>query len=287
MDAASQYLRNLLQTYTNVRSQVRDSRSEVEHFDKVISTLPAHQLSAITSNKLTELSSFTAATIMTVNIWYPYEGIVPRGLGYLIPDTLPFEDNPERGLGVFFDSHVGIGSGAGPHDDHREPGTKLFVLLGGHYYDPNQPNSTQPPSEGQAIDQAKTLLERHLGIPRHTTCHATARLAPGCLPQHTVGHHASVSRLSAQMAQEFGNRLAAVGGSFGRPGVVPGLRAGWDVAFSIANENFLSNGLEDYTEERFLNPGWAYFSSTLQQALEAIRTNHTEQGGGVSMYFKY
>jgi oxygen-dependent protoporphyrinogen oxidase len=193
---------------------------------------------------------------MTVNIWYPYEGIVPRGLGYLIPDTLPFEDNPERGLGVFFDSHVGIGSGASPHDDYREPGTKLFVLLGGHYYDPNEPNSTQPPSEGQAIDQAKTLLERHLGIPRHTTCHATARLAPGCLPQHTVGHHARVSRLSAQLAQSFGNRLAAVGGSFGKPGVVPGLRAGWDAAFSVANEDFLANGLEDHTEETFLNPGW-------------------------------
>lgn len=247
--------------------QVRDSKNEPEYFDKVISTLPAHQLAKITGDKLPQLSSFQAATIMTVSIWYPYDGIVPQGLGYLIPDSVPYDQNPERALGVFFDSHVGIGSDG----SHKEPGTKVFVLLGGHYYD-----GVQPPSEGQAVDQAKALLERHLSIPRETPCYATARLARDCLPQHHVGHHANITKLSEQLQLRFDNRLAAAGGSFSKPGVTPAARAGWDVSFAVANEDFLCNGLEDYVEDEFLNPMLIRKEGS-QVHLVRIKNNYNDQ----------
>ena len=197
---------------------------------------------------------------MTVNIWYPFENVVPKGLGYLIPSTAPYEDNPERALGVFFDSHVGIGD-AGPGGS--EPGTKVFVLLGGHYYE-----GMDPPSEGQAIEQAKAVLERHLGVPRDTPCYATSRLAPNCLPQHLVGHNANVTKLSEQLERRFGNRLAAAGGSFGKPGVVPAARAGYDIASAVAREDFLSNGLEDYVDAEVLEPRMVHLVKVTKEEME-------------------
>lgn len=231
--------------------QVEDSSGKAEPYDKVISTLPAKQLAKITGSELPTLSEFHSVTIMTVNIWYPREDLVPYGIGYLIPGSVPFEENPERALGVFFDSCVGIGrsrEALGPHVT-PEPGTKVFVLMGGHYYD-----GTQPPSEGQAIDQAKALLERQLGIPRDTPCHASARLARECLPQHNVGHSGNLTRLAGELSQAYGNRLSAIGGSFTKPGVTGALRCGWDIVDDVANHDFLSTGLEDWVEDMALHP---------------------------------
>ncbi len=186
---------------------------------------------------------------MTVNLWYPEDNLAPPGLGYLIPASVPHEDNPERALGVFFDSNVGIGSS---YDNSQfERGSKFFVLMGGHLYDRD---GVEPPSEAEAIEQAKSLLERHLGIPRDTPCHAVSALAPNCLPQHNVGHAANIDKLSEQLKSNFGNRLAVAGGSFGRPGVVPAARQGWDISFGVSNVDFLTNGLEEYTQESVLRP---------------------------------
>ncbi|KAG9255012.1 uncharacterized protein F5Z01DRAFT_653605 [Emericellopsis atlantica] len=229
------------------------NRENARPYDKVISALPAKQLHKATKQTL-PLEDFTSVSVMTVNIWYPYEDIIPKGLGYLIPDTVPQEDNPERALGVFFDSGVGVGAGRVEVHGERlaERGTKLFVLMGGHYFDEGHPI----PTEEEAIQQAKNLLERQLGIPKDTPCHAVANLAKDCLPQHTVGHAERITKLDQALQAKFKNRLAPIGGSFTKPGVAGALRAGYDMAFDLTFESFHLNGLEAYGVEHAMSPSF-------------------------------
>ncbi|RSM18567.1 hypothetical protein CDV31_002496 [Fusarium ambrosium] len=151
----------------------------------------------------------------------------PPGLGYLIPNTVAPGMNPEHALGVFFDSDVQSRSAEEP------AGTKLFVLMGGHYYD--QPGA-KIPSEDEAIIQARNLLERHLGIPRDAPCHALASLAKNCIPQHNVGHHDLLRDAHKELTDHFEGRLAVAGGSYNRIGAIASLRAGYDIAISTKSE---------------------------------------------------
>lgn len=204
--------------------------------------------------------------MMTVNIWYPLRNLVPQGVGYLIPASTPFEENPERALGVFFDSRAGVGECAGTMGQvkanpettngmpRREDGAKLFVLMGGHLYDRD---GVKPPTQEEAIEQAKSLLERHLGIPRDVPCHATANLVKNCLPQHNVGHYDRLEALHDDLVKNYGNRLAVAGGSFTKPGVAGAMRAGYDIADTIANDDFMATGLEE------CRAPWAYAGTPL------------------------
>lgn len=193
----------------------------------------------MTGDKLPSLADTHAVSIMTVNMWYPQKDIKPPGFGYLIPRSVPAEQNPERALGVFFDSDVGVGGGS------NEPaGTKLFILMGGHYYDGE--GVAPPPSEDEAIEQAKAILERHLGIPRSTPCFAMARFAKECIPQHYVGHHDLMMQADHQLRETFGGRLAVAGGSYSKIGAMGAIRAGYDVVKQALSgeEGWLATGLE-------------------------------------------
>ncbi|KAM5356250.1 hypothetical protein ACJ41O_002896 [Fusarium nematophilum] len=198
-------------------------------YDKVISTLSGQDIARLAGDQLPTLATSHSVSIMTVNLWFPQEDLKPPGFGYLIPNSVPPEANPEHALGVFFDSDVQTRSKDEP------AGTKLFVLMGGHYYE--RPGVTAP-SEEEAIAQARSLLERHLGIPRDAPCHAVARLARECIPQHYVGHHDRLRAARRELTENFGGRLAVAGGSFSRIGAVASLRAGYDVA------NATKSGLE-------------------------------------------
>ena len=232
---------------------VHHAKGRPEQYDKVISTLPAHQLDSITEDKLPTLRQLDSVSIMTVNLWYPEENLVPKGLGYLIPAARTEAENPEKALGVFFDSQCGIGATIDGPEMKTEPtlerGTKVFVLLGGHYYQ----KTPERPTQEEAISLAKGLLQRQLGIPRDTPCYATARYADKCLPQHYTGHRHRMAELSKELQFGFGGRLAVAGGSFGRPGVSAGARAGWEIAYRTAGVDFLCDGLSSYTEDMF---GW-------------------------------
>ncbi|KAH7136545.1 hypothetical protein EDB81DRAFT_83194 [Dactylonectria macrodidyma] len=198
-------------------------------YHKVISTLPAQSLAKVTHGDLPSLTDSHSVSVMTVNLWFPEENIKPPGTGYLIPEDVPPETNPEHALGVFFDSDVQT---RGPDEP---AGTKLFVLMGGHYYD--RPGAA-PPSEAEAIQQARALLERHLGIPRDAPCHAVAGLAKECIPQHYVGHHDRMKAAHLELRAAFKGRLAVAGGSYTRIGVAAALRSGYDIAEAVAGENW-------------------------------------------------
>ncbi len=126
---------------------------------------------------------------------------------------------------------------------NEPPVTKLFVLMGGHHY-----RGRDPPSEAEAVDQAKALLERHLGIPRDTPCHAMARFAKDCIPQHNVGHVELLRHAGQQIAEEFGGRLSVANGSYGRIGAMGALRNAYGAAFNIIEDQGRC-GLENFASD--------------------------------------
>ncbi|KAM3562316.1 hypothetical protein MY1884_001914 [Beauveria asiatica] len=203
-------------------------------FDHVVSTTSSGSLVNMTGDALSTLSGIESVSIMTVNLWYPTPGMKPPGFGYLIPRAVPPEQNPERALGVFFDSDV-----ISERRPDEPPGTKLFVLMGGHHY-----RGREPPSEDEAIGQAKALLERHLGIPRDTPCFAMARLATDCIPQHNVGHAALLKAADQQITSAFDGRLTVANGSYGRIGAMGALRNAHGAAYTVISEHGYS-GLDD------------------------------------------
>lgn len=251
-----------VQTGARVRDITHDAAAARVHvstargsdsYDRVISTLPAQDLARVTGGRLPSLAAARSVSIWTVNVWYPRPGLIPPGLGYLIPRSVAPEHNPERALGVFFDSDVG----AATRPD-EPPGTKLFVLLGGHHYDAGAP---PPRDEAEAVGQAKAVVARHLGIAPATPCFAMARLARECVPQHLVGHDARLARADAELRAAYAGRLAVAGGSYGRIGALGALRAAFDVAATTTaaagaparpadadTDGWLTTGLEHLAE---------------------------------------
>lgn len=183
---------------------------------------------------------------MTVNLWYPTPELKPPGFGYLIPRSVPEWENPNRALGVFFDSDVGV------RGKDEPDGTKVFVLSGGHYY-ANGPDGQDPavqiPTEEEAIQNAKDLLQDQLGISRDTPCHAMARFAKDCIPQHYVGHMPQMAKAHTILKEGYGGKLAVAGGWFHKIGAMGALRAGYEAANDLANGKRELTGLEEYAGE--------------------------------------
>jgi oxygen-dependent protoporphyrinogen oxidase len=203
---------------TNMIPQVTEKTGVKTQFDKVYTTIGAHDLKPLVPGNLATLSQMESVSIMAVNLWFPEPNLKPPGFGYLIPRSVSQEVNPHHALGVFFDSDIGNN-----HPEEPE-GTKLFVLMGGHHYE--KPGVKIPTPE-EAIQQARELLQRHLGIPASMPCHAEANLSRNCIPQHNVSHLDHLEELREQLEQEFEGRLVPTGGSFTRIGGMAALHDGW------------------------------------------------------------
>ncbi|GKT42366.1 protoporphyrinogen oxidase [Colletotrichum spaethianum] len=201
----------------------KNSKSPAK-FDKVISTTTSNTLAAATNSALPSLARSPNVSIMAVNLWYPQPGLNAShpGVGYLVPRAV--DSNPEGLLGVFFDSDVV------PRAPSEPEGTKFFVLMGGHYWD----EYASYPTEEEGIEMAKSVLERHLGIPKTQPAFAMARLAKDCIPQHHVGHGDRMARAADELYAAYGGKLAVAGGSYTSIGVTGGIRAGYDVAAAVA-----------------------------------------------------
>ena len=145
------------------------------------------------------------------------------GFGYLIPRTIPFAQNPERALGVIFDSDIS------PTLHTTVPadvlGTRLTVMLGGHWWD----GWTSFPNESEAQEMARNVLARHLGITEEPAAMATT-LQQNCIPQYTVGHAGRMTLAHQGLQETFDGRLRVAGSWFSGVGVNDCLRAAWDVA---------------------------------------------------------
>lgn len=156
---------------------------------------------------------------MTVNLYFPSPTLLPvSGFGYLIPRSIPFAQNPERALGVIFDSSA-------LHGQDNAPGTKLTVMLGGHWWD----GWTEYPTEEEGLDMARAVLQRHLGI-TDTPEKTIVNLAKNCIPQYTLGYADRLHDFAQKTSQEFKGRLRVVGSQVNGVGVNDCITGAWNVA---------------------------------------------------------
>lgn len=258
------------------------------HHDKVISTLFSGDLYSLAPSELPSLKDSRAVTMGVASFFVPgvpnlHRASLPdpadHAFGYLIPKSVPFQNNANFALGVLFDSDVttDLAVSAEPRPDAEdaatttpqqrdadqstekaadefpsttENGTRLTVMLGGHYWD-DLPASSLP-TESDLIAMGQATLKNHLGIsldvippstspspppsPSGTSfpAHASAILARNAIPQPVVGHSATMARAHADLARSFRGRLAVAGGSYSGVGVLGALRAGRDAAAAVA-----------------------------------------------------
>lgn len=158
---------------------------------------------------------------MVVNLYYSNPNLLPmEGFGYLIPRSIPVDQNPEYGLGVIFASSSSVGKTAlPPYTDISQdtvPGTKLTVMFGGHYWDGWK--ETDYPDHDSAVRMARTMLERHLGV-TDAPAVARSRLQRDAIPQYTVGHLDRLYSLSEAVRSDFQHRLGLAGNWYNGVGV--------------------------------------------------------------------
>lgn len=255
-----------------------------QRYDHVISTLSPAYLNALAPDTTTLAPSTPAATVMTVNLYYNQPDMHPPGFGYLIPLATPFERNPERALGVVFDTAYSPStSDADPsswhisdldalkqqreqgrminvndfgwynfpnkpvvQDEVPQRGTKVTVMLGGHWWD----DWPAYPSEEEGLAMARSILARHLGVHQEPEAHMV-NLQKDCIPQYTVGHEARLKQAHNALWREYRGKLRVAGSWVHGVGVNDCLRSAWDVVKGL-REGKDGTGLEKVGNEEFV-----------------------------------
>lgn len=190
----------------------------------MISTLSGKTLSALAPGRLDVLSQTPSVTVMVVNLFYSNPSLLPvHGFGYLLPRSVPFLQNPERALGVVFDSDATIGQ-------DNVPGTKVTVMLGGHWWD----GWDVYPDEEEGANMAKSILARHLNIHEEPQA-VRVGLQKDCIPQYTVGHFQRMETAREDLEKHFHGRLRVAGNSYTGVGLNDCVRSARDVVDGLVS----------------------------------------------------
>ncbi|KAI9767417.1 MAG: oxygen-dependent protoporphyrinogen oxidase [Geoglossum simile] len=220
-----------------IRLTSRCSKIPLGSYNHVISTLPAQMLHSLTPpTMLSTLALTPSVTVMVVNLFYSTPNLSVQGFGYLLPSSIPYDQNPERCLGVVFDSHAAPGL-------DTALGTKITIMLGGHWWDgwPSYPNNDD------GIAMAKNLLARHLGIKGEPVAsHVT--LQRDCIPQYTVGHHMRMQKALWELGGDAWRGLSVAGAAFNGVGVNDCVRGARDVVKALGKGRPVT-GLEGYASD--------------------------------------
>ena len=177
---------------------------------------------------------------MVVNLYFSQPDLLSvRGFGYLIPRSVPFEQNPELALGVIFDSDVSTGQ-------DTVPGTKVTVMLGGHWWD----DWDTYPDEEQGSRMAKAVLERHLGIAEEPQAVRVA-LQKNCIPQYTVGHEERMAEAGRLLEDKFGGRLRVAGSSYTGVGLNDCVHAARNVVDGLVDGTG-TTGLDSFVDRKWV-----------------------------------
>ena len=211
------------------------------------------EISSIGDGLAKILATGPTVTVGLVNLYFPPtpEPLHPPGFGYLLPRTTSFLSNPERALGVIFDSDTISGQDIYP-DDHVPRGTKMTVMLGGHWWN----DFDQLPTEHELSRMALSVLRRHLHIHIDPTI-IQASIQKECIPQYPVGHNQTMMQLRTVLRQVHGGRIRVAGSSYTGVGVNDCVRAGWDAAEGIAG-NSRTHDRELYTGLEMFEQGEEY-----------------------------
>lgn len=246
--------------------------------------------------------SNASVNVMVVNLYYSNPELIDpsiSGFGYLLPRSVPLEQNPERALGVIFSSESSGRPGSmvrkpfrihkllqqaqqsavndGKDESEMEPpemdnpqlqealaewqkkepegqdtasGTKLTVMMGGHWW--NGWASSDLPSEEEAIEMAQNLLRRHLGIEEAPKI-AKARLNPECIPQYPVGYPQDMASIHQALQTLYQGRFKVAGPWWqGSPSVNDCVLRARTTAWAIRDQQDSVTGLEDFGKEQWL-----------------------------------
>lgn len=252
---------------TNRKVRVTTSKDDsVTAFDYAVCTLSPRALARLCSQAQKDEPKTTAlvkhletgcppsVNVMVVNLYYREQSLpYPPGFGYLIPRSIPADQNPERALGVIFSSETAGPRGKDaiqtmktwlPREGVEMPedgvktypstpegqaqmeqdlhlveetrqvgqdtasGTKLAVMLGGHWWDGWAESDL--PSEEEAIQMAKRVIARHLKIDNEPYV-AKARMQRNCIPQYQVGYRDGMMRVHRELVKDYEGRLKVAG----------------------------------------------------------------------------
>lgn len=207
--------------------------SQTPNFDLVISSVRANNTSQMLDHhELRELDEVTYSTVMVINFYYRDPNILPiTGFGYLIPKSVPLEENPDRALGVVFDSS------SVPGQDTTE-GTKVTCIMGGHWWD-----GKPIPTEQEGYEATKNVMKMHLGVTEEPEFW-NAKVQVDCIPQYTVGHMQRMNSLSDKLDKDWPG-LGLVGSSYGGVSLNDCVLNSRKLALRIAAQGS-STGLEDF-----------------------------------------
>ena len=268
---------NLVEGNTGVQVCTTSSDEPRTH-THVVSTLSPDHLNQVTrledSSNTTLIPSIPTVTVMTVNLYFRTPGLHEPGFGYLIPRGTPFENNPERALGVVFDTayspspdilnesnwraipedklkelreegtfitlsdfaYYNLPDKPNAQDDVKARGTKVTVMLGGHWWN-GWPTF---PDDDEGLSLACSVLERHLGI-KEAPIAWQVNLEKNCIPQYTVGHEQRLRQAHNNIWREYRGRLKVAGNWMSGVGVNDCIRSAYDVAQNFAKDG---TGLE-------------------------------------------
>ena len=174
-----------------------------------------------------------AVTVMVVNLFFSNPNVLPiHGFGYLLPRSIALEQNPERALGVVFDSEASLGQG-------DAPGTKITVMLGGHWWD----GFGTYPTDEEGARMAKTVLKRHLNVSEEPAA-VIVSLQRDCIPQYSVGHEDRMAAAS-KVLEGWNGRLRVAGNSYTGVGLNDCVRAARDVVKGLV-EGTGKTGLDSF-----------------------------------------
>ena len=266
--------------------QITTKDGQTHNYTHAISSLsPAHlNLAKKNSGPTSLVPAMPSVTVMTVNLYFRTPDLNPPGFGYVIPLATPFENNPERALGVVFDTAYSPSPKDLDHDnwqvtdtdqlkqardqgqlinvndfawynmperpvaqdDVKERGTKLTVMLGGHWWN----DWPVYPDEHEGLALAKGVVERHLGITEEPEAWSV-NLQTDCIPQYTVGHEQRLKTAHTNISQQFKGRLRVAGSWVSGVGVNDCLRSAYEVVKGLKTGKN-GTGLEHVGNEQYV-----------------------------------
>lgn len=219
-------------------------------YSHVISTIPPkslHQaLPPATVPGPHPLALIPTTTVMVVNLYYSTPNLLPeQGFGYLIPRSVPFAQNPEFALGVIFDSDATPGIDT-PNTPGEPMGTKITVMLGGHYWDGW--GAAELPSLEEGAFMAQRVARRHLKIGEKPE-KVMVSLQENCIPQYTVGHEQRLRELDGVLRREFKGKVSVAGAWVAGVGLNDCVRGGREAARMVMDDG-RGTGLERVIEKK-------------------------------------
>lgn len=200
--------------------------SGLDHVRLTTNPTKMSQLVKTANQKLSEeLKVVKSNTVLLVNYFLPGKDVIERqyhGFGYLVPKS---NKNPQRLLGVIFDSIIEKNFKPFAATDLQKSHstqeyTKLTIMLGGHFL--NHKGQQEPLHKEAVIREVKEVLNSQLSITKEDLDRGLWQytVAEKCLPHFFVGYDEWQAAVEEEFLDTYTGKVSVGGMGFSRgPGV--------------------------------------------------------------------